>query len=169
MTGARSNAALLHLDHALAEADQAFSVSAPSVPDMRVKAGQIAAGRIHIDAEFAARLGYVDMRDSLRGVTTASIARARASEIAHRRLRNRLFWRLVWVRCRAVFWVFLGLGMVSGLGWTLWLWHVEILAFLFPPAVPNVLTLPTAATNGPLQPPGQSFQPALAPYAVGPQ
>lgn len=162
MRNTHSTAAHLRLDHALAEADLALSVGTPSVRDMHVKAGQIAAGRMQLDAEFALRLGYVDMRDRVRGVNAAAIARTRAAEIAHRRLRRQLFWRLVWVRYRAVFWVFLGLGIVSALGWTIWLWHVEISAFLFPPADPTTAPIPTGAVIGPMQPPP-------VPYAVGPQ
>jgi len=170
MTVARSNAAIQRLDHSLADADLAFSGAVPSVPDMRVKAGQIASGRVQINAEFGACLNYTELRAGVRGVNAGAIARAGAAEIAHRRLRRRLFWRLIWVRYRAVFWVLLGLGIVSALGWTLWLWRVEILAFLLPPPVPDATAVPAGVVTAPPQlSPGQTLQQGPARYSVGPQ
>lgn len=172
MSDACSNTALLRIDQAIAEADLALSVSVPSVRDMRVKADHITSGRIQIEEGFVLRLDYDHVRNGVRGVTTAAIARARTAEATHLRLRRRLFWRLIWVRYRAVFWVLLSLGILSALGWTLWLWRVEIVTFLLPPPVPNATLMPASAANGPMQPPlslGQTFQMAPAPYLVGPQ
>lgn len=160
MTDAPPISALQHMDQALAEAELALSVPLPSVPGLHATAERIAAGQRRFDTDFAQRLDYGKVLASVRGLTTIAAARTRAAEGAHRRLRRRLFRELIWTRYRIVLWVFLGLGISFALGWTLWLWRVEIMAFVFPPvpaaAPPAAVAVPAAqpvTSSGPVQPP----------------
>jgi hypothetical protein len=160
MTDARRILALEHLDQALADAELTLSVPLPSVPGLRATAERVSAVQVRFDTYFAQRHDYGKALASVRGLTTMAAARTRAAEVAHRRLRRRLFWELVWKRYHIAFWVLLGLGISFALGWALWLWRVEIMAFLFPPvpaaappaAVP-VSAAPPVTSSGPVQPP----------------
>ncbi|WP_323008069.1 hypothetical protein [Pseudorhodobacter sp.] len=116
MTQRGANAAIARLDQAFTETEAAFSAALPSVPDMRQRAAHITRAGDRIDAEFAKRLDYGAMRVSARRLTSDAAAQIQPVEAAHRRLRRRLFWQLVWAKYRSVVWGLFGLAVVAGGG-----------------------------------------------------
>ena len=148
MTGPGGNEAMQRLDQSLAGAEAACAMALPAVPPMRLAAARIAEGRAMMDAAFAARLDYRQVRAAARRVTLDAAARARKAEAGHRRLRRRLFWQLAWARYQDVVWALLGLAVVAALVWAGWLWRAEIMALIVPPALAPALPPPALAPGG---------------------
>ncbi|MGQ0566457.1 MAG: hypothetical protein ACT4OK_15495 [Gemmobacter sp.] len=148
------------VDEGLARAGAALADPLPSVPDLRARAGRIALARQQIDGVFAGRLAYAPLRDAVRRITRDARTGARRAEAAHRRLRRRLFWHLAWVRYQYLVWTFLGLAVLAGLAWPVWLWRAEILALVLPVAPPQ-----TPPQTPPQAPPQTQPQPQPVPPA----